>query len=87
MYVQGKKIRQHLTPLVLERIRYIKEFINSIKPVKMYAWERALKEKIQHCRDEEMTWLKRSAFFQSQTTNISAFVPLAATILTYITLA
>ena len=84
---KSMKIRQQLIPLTLERISYIKELVNSIKPVKMYAWERALKEKIQHVRDEELTWLKRSAFIQTQSSNISAAVPLAATILTYITLA
>ena len=80
-------IRQRLTSLTFERISYIKEFVNYIKQVKMYAWEEALREKIQHVRDEELTWLKKAAFIQTQANTVCAAVPLAATILTYITLA
>ena len=81
------KVKQTLIPLTSERVIYIKELVNYIKPVKMYAWERAIKEKIDNVRTEELVWITKLIFITLQTSDILTLTTLMAIILTFIIMA
>ena len=80
-------IKANLVPLTSERVIYIKELVNCIKPVKMYAWEKSIKEKIDNVRTEELEWISKLILITLNTGDVLSLTTLMAIILTFITMA
>ena len=80
----SRKINHKLLPLTLERISYIKELVQCIKPIKICAWEIAIKNKIQRVRIEELNYAKKLIFVQVEETQVIFIIHLAAIMLTFI---
>ena len=80
----SRKINHKLLPLTLERISYIKELVQCIKPIKICAWEKAIKNKIEHVRVEELSCATKLIFVQIEGSQVIFIIPLAAIMLTFI---
>ncbi|XP_044057052.1 ATP-binding cassette sub-family C member 12 isoform X2 [Siniperca chuatsi] len=66
------------------RVRTINEILNSIKLIKMYAWEDSFEQKIAGLRKNEKKELQRVSYVQNANTSIINIIPTLATILTFI---
>ena len=73
-------------PITDKRISYIKELVNAIKSVKMYAWEKAFMEKIHSTRKEEVACLRKAAFVQNQAITVGVTITVTASVVTFIAL-
>ncbi|XP_041645483.1 ATP-binding cassette sub-family C member 12 [Cheilinus undulatus] len=66
------------------RVRTMNEILNSIKLIKMYAWEDSFEEKVAALRKKEKKQLKRVCHIQNLNTSITGIIPTVATVLTFI---
>ncbi|CAJ1048484.1 LOW QUALITY PROTEIN: multidrug resistance-associated protein 9-like [Xyrichtys novacula] len=66
------------------RVRTMNEILNSIKLIKMYAWEESFEEKVAALRKQEKTHLKKVCYIQNMNTSITGIIPTIATVLTFI---
>ena len=69
-----------------KRVSLMNEVINSIRLIKMYAWEESFSEKIQKIRLDEMKVLQKTAFLQSISFSITPCVTVVAAVITIIAL-
>ena len=69
-----------------KRVSLMNEVINSIRLIKMYAWEESFSEKIQSIRLDEMKVLQKTAFLQSISFSITPCVTVVAAVVTIIAL-
>ncbi|XP_022598440.1 multidrug resistance-associated protein 9 [Seriola dumerili] len=65
------------------RVRTMNEILNSIKLIKMYAWEDSFEKKIAVLRKNERKQLQRVNYVQNINTSITSIIPTLATILTF----
>ncbi|XP_070762761.1 ATP-binding cassette sub-family C member 12 [Enoplosus armatus] len=66
------------------RVRTMNEILNSIKLIKMYAWEDSFEEKIAALRENEKKELQKVSYVQNANTSITSIIPTLATVLTFI---
>ena len=69
-----------------KRVSLMNEVINSIRLIKMYAWERSFSDKIQKIRLAEMRALQKTAFLQSISFSITPCITVVAAVVTVIAL-
>lgn len=50
------------------RIKLMNEMLNSIKVLKLYAWELAFKDKVSEIRERELSVLKKAAYLGAMST-------------------
>ncbi|XP_035537849.1 multidrug resistance-associated protein 9 [Morone saxatilis] len=66
------------------RVRTMNEILNSIKLIKMYAWEDSFETKIAGLRKTEKKHLQSVSYVQNINTSITSIIPTLATVLTFI---
>ncbi|XP_037602742.1 multidrug resistance-associated protein 9-like [Sebastes umbrosus] len=66
------------------RVRTMNEILNSIKLIKMYAWEDSFEQKITGLRKNEKKELQRVSYIQSANVSIASLIPIIATVITFI---
>ncbi|XP_073320576.1 ATP-binding cassette sub-family C member 12 [Pagrus major] len=66
------------------RVRTVNEILNSIKLIKMYAWEDSFEKKIAGLRKNEKKQLRLVSYIQNMNTSITSIIPTIATVLTFI---
>lgn len=69
-----------------KRVALMNEVINSIRLIKMYAWEIPFSDKIQKIRIAEMRALQKTAFLQSISFSITPCITVVAAVVTVIAL-
>ncbi len=62
------------------------EIINSIRLIKMYAWELPFADKIKKLRKKEMQELRKTGFLQSVSFSVTPCITVVAAIVTIIAL-
>ncbi|XP_051918403.1 ATP-binding cassette sub-family C member 12 isoform X2 [Hippocampus zosterae] len=74
---------QHKSILMTDsRVRTMNEILNSIKLIKMYAWEESFEKKIAELRKREKKYLRQTSYVQNANNNITAVLPILATMFT-----
>ncbi|XP_034089649.1 multidrug resistance-associated protein 9 isoform X2 [Gymnodraco acuticeps] len=66
------------------RVRTMNEILNSIKLIKMYAWEDSFEKKIAEFRKNEKKQLQKASYVQNTNYSIITIIPTLATVLTFI---
>ncbi|KAM9366664.1 ATP-binding cassette sub-family C member 12 [Symphorus nematophorus] len=66
------------------RVRTMNEILNSIKLIKMYAWEDSFEKKIAGLRKTEKKQLQMVSYVQNINTSITSIIPTIATVLTFL---
>jgi ATP-binding cassette subfamily C (CFTR/MRP) protein 5 len=72
-----------MAPVTDKRVALMNELINSIRLVKMYAWEKPFFDKIQSVRNDELKLLRRSAFLQSISFSVTPTITIIAAVVTF----
>ena len=62
------------------------EIINSMRLIKMYAWEQPFTQRIDNLRKDEVKNLRKAAFLQSLTSTISPSITIVAGFATFLTM-
>ena len=62
------------------------EIINSMRLIKMYAWEKPFTQRIDKLRKDEVKNLRKAAFLQSLTATISPSITIVAGFATFLTM-
>lgn len=65
------------------RVRTMNEILNSIKLIKMYAWEDSFEKKVAGLRKNERKKLRLVNYIQNINTSITSIIPTIATVLTF----
>ncbi|XP_074522327.1 ATP-binding cassette sub-family C member 12-like [Halichoeres trimaculatus] len=78
------RFRWNAIQLTDSRVRTMNEILNSIKLIKMYAWEDSFEEKVAALRKKEKTELKKVCYIQNMNTSITGIIPTVATVLTFV---
>ncbi|KAM7423643.1 hypothetical protein PAMA_000139 [Pampus argenteus] len=65
------------------RVRTMNELLNSIKLIKMYAWEESFEEKIADIRKREKKQLQKVGYIQNANSSITSIIPTLSTVLTF----
>jgi hypothetical protein len=81
-YLFGKimKFRRAQTNLVDHRVRLLTEIINSIRAVKLYAYEGHFGQKVSEMRNKELSKLRSYALVRSSVNGFFFVAPIFATI-------
>ncbi|XP_075955733.1 ATP-binding cassette sub-family C member 12-like [Anarhichas minor] len=79
-----KTLRLNTVLINDSRVCTMNEIINSIKLIKMYAWEDSFEKKITGFRKNEMKELQKVSYVQNANISIVGIIPTLATILTFI---
>ncbi|XP_067351135.1 ATP-binding cassette sub-family C member 12 [Channa argus] len=66
------------------RVRTMNEILNSIRLIKMYAWEDSFEKKIAGLRKTEKEHLKTVIYVQNSNNSITSIIPTLATVVTFI---
>ncbi|TKS69724.1 Multidrug resistance-associated protein 9 ATP-binding cassette sub-family C member 12 [Collichthys lucidus] len=66
------------------RVRTMNEILNSIKLIKMYAWEDSFEKKIAGLRKTEKKELQRVSYVQNINSSITSIIPTTATVFTFV---
>ncbi|XP_072237117.1 ATP-binding cassette sub-family C member 12 isoform X1 [Leuresthes tenuis] len=66
------------------RVRTMNEILNSIKLIKMYAWEESFEKTIAGLRKNEKKQLGFVSYIQNANTSITSIIPTLATVLTFL---
>ncbi|CAN9506875.1 unnamed protein product [Ophioblennius macclurei] len=66
------------------RVRTMNEILNSIKLIKMYAWEDSFETKIADLRKEEKRVLLNAGVVQNVNTSFTSIIPTVATVVTFL---
>ncbi|XP_077481392.1 ATP-binding cassette sub-family C member 12-like isoform X1 [Stigmatopora argus] len=77
------KFRQKAVVMTDSRVRTWNEVLNSIKLIKIYAWEDSFEEKIAELRRKEKGHLRTASYIQDANMDITSIVPALATVLTF----
>lgn len=85
MFVRMITYRQAQMKVVDTRVRLLTEIINNIRAVKLYAYENLFGEKVSALRRKELAKLRRNGLNRSFMISTMNFVPVLATVLTFIT--
>ncbi|XP_032668813.1 sodium leak channel non-selective protein-like [Odontomachus brunneus] len=67
------------------RVRLMSEILESIKLIKMYAWEKYFSQKLLAIRKKEERWLHKTAYFQSLSISLTPAIPVISAIITFLT--
>uniref|UniRef100_H3D2W6 ATP binding cassette subfamily C member 12 n=1 Tax=Tetraodon nigroviridis TaxID=99883 RepID=H3D2W6_TETNG len=78
------KFRWKTIQITDNRVRTMNEILNSIKLIKMYAWEDSFQGKIADLRKNEKKQLWVVNFIQNVNVNLTGIVPIIATVLTFL---
>ncbi|KAK3910281.1 Multidrug resistance-associated protein 5 [Frankliniella fusca] len=78
------RVRTNTVVLTDKRINIMSEILNSIKLIKMYAWEDSFADNVKDVRELERVQLQRAAFLQSFSSTISPSITILAAICTFI---
>uniref|UniRef100_A0A3Q2Q4P1 ATP-binding cassette sub-family C member 5 n=1 Tax=Fundulus heteroclitus TaxID=8078 RepID=A0A3Q2Q4P1_FUNHE len=78
------KFRWKAMQITDNRVRTMNEILNSIKLIKMYAWEESFEKKIAGLRKKEKKQIQLVSYIQNINTSISSIVPIVATVLTFL---
>lgn len=78
------RVRTNTVQLTDKRINIMSEILNSIKLIKMYAWEDSFADNVKDVREHERVQLQRAAFLQSFSSTISPSITILAAICTFI---
>uniref|UniRef100_A0A669CI97 ATP binding cassette subfamily C member 12 n=1 Tax=Oreochromis niloticus TaxID=8128 RepID=A0A669CI97_ORENI len=66
------------------RVHTMNEILNSIKLIKMYAWEDSFEKTIAGLRKNEKKQLQKVSYVQNANTNITSIIPTVSTVLTFL---
>nr|XP_061796519.1 ATP-binding cassette sub-family C member 12-like [Nerophis lumbriciformis] len=77
------KFRHKAILMTDSRVRTMNEVLNSIKLIKMYAWEDSFEKKIAELRQTEKRHLRIASYIQNANTSITSIIPTMATVLTF----
>uniref|UniRef100_A0A8C5HE38 ATP-binding cassette sub-family C member 5 n=1 Tax=Gouania willdenowi TaxID=441366 RepID=A0A8C5HE38_GOUWI len=66
------------------RVRTINEILNSIKLIKMYAWEECFESKVESERKRERQQLQKVLYIQNINVSITSIIPTVATVVTFL---
>ncbi|TNN26933.1 Multidrug resistance-associated protein 9 [Liparis tanakae] len=66
------------------RVRTMNEILNSVKLIKMYAWEDSFEKKIADFRKNERKELQKVSYVQNTNSSTTSIIPTIATVLTFI---
>ena len=69
-----------------KRVTMMSEIINSMRLIKMYAWEQPFTQRIDNLRKDEVKNLRKAAFLQSLTTTTSPSITIVAGFATFLTM-
>ena len=69
-----------------KRVTMMSEIINSMRLIKMYAWEQPFTHRIDNLRKDEVKNLRKAAFLQSLTATISPSITIVAGFATFLTM-
>ncbi|XP_027870979.1 multidrug resistance-associated protein 9 isoform X1 [Xiphophorus couchianus] len=78
------KFRWKAMQLTDGRVRTMNEILNSIKLIKMYAWEESFEKKIAGLRKKEKKQVRLVSYIQNINTSITSIIPTVATVLTFL---
>ncbi|KAK9542217.1 hypothetical protein VZT92_000096 [Zoarces viviparus] len=78
------KFRWNTVLITDSRVRTMNEILNSIKLIKMYAWEDSFEEKITGLRKDEKKELRKVSYVQNANTSITSIIPSFSIILTFL---
>uniref|UniRef100_A0A8C6M2D8 ATP binding cassette subfamily C member 12 n=1 Tax=Nothobranchius furzeri TaxID=105023 RepID=A0A8C6M2D8_NOTFU len=78
------KFRSKAMQITDSRVRTMNEILNSIKLIKMYAWEESFEKKIAGLRKREKKQLQLVSYIQNINTSITGIIPTIATVLTFL---
>ncbi|XP_054625875.1 ATP-binding cassette sub-family C member 12 isoform X3 [Dunckerocampus dactyliophorus] len=85
-FVLAKMINRFRHKAILmtdSRVRTMNEVLNSVKLIKMYAWEDSFEKNIAEMREREKKHLRMASYIQNTNTSITSIIPTLATILTF----
>jgi len=66
-----------------KRVRRIYELLNSLKIVKLYAWENLFDKRVQECRDTEIRFLKKNAILKAMINFVFGSAPILVTLVSF----
>jgi ABC transporter transmembrane region len=78
------KLRRRCVQKTEARIHLMTEIIDSIRLIKMCAWEELFCEKIVKIRKEEQRYLANTAWTQSTNLSLTPLVPVIAAVVTFL---
>ncbi|XP_024151598.2 multidrug resistance-associated protein 9 isoform X1 [Oryzias melastigma] len=78
------KFRWRAILITDNRVRTMNEILNSIKLIKMYAWEESFEEKIAELRKTEKKQIRLFSYVQNTNTSVTSIVPTMATVATFL---
>ncbi|KAM4743675.1 ATP-binding cassette sub-family C member 12 [Anableps anableps] len=78
------KFRWKAMQITDSRVRTMNEILNSIKLIKMYAWEESFEKKIAGLRKKEKKQMRLVSYIQNINTSITSIIPTLATVLTFL---
>lgn len=79
-------LRNRVVGITDKRTTMMCEIVNSIRLIKMYAWEEPFINRIIDLRKQEVAHLQKSVFLQSFTASVSPSITIIASIVTFITM-
>ncbi|CAD6567059.1 MAG: hypothetical protein TREMPRED_003289 [Tremellales sp. Tagirdzhanova-0007] len=85
MFVRLITYRQAQMKIVDVRVRLLSEIINNIRAVKLYAYEVFFGEKVSKLRRQELAKLRRNGLNRATMNATMSFIPILASVLTFIT--
>ncbi|XP_049573002.1 ATP-binding cassette sub-family C member 12 [Syngnathus scovelli] len=77
------KFRHKAIMMTDSRVRTMNEILNSIKLIKMYAWEESFEKKIAELRQSEKKYLRIASYIQNSNNTITSILPTLATVATF----
>ncbi|XP_072320763.1 ATP-binding cassette sub-family C member 12 [Eucyclogobius newberryi] len=83
----GKMIQKFRIPTIKStdsRVRKMNEILNSVKLIKMYAWEESFEKEVAGIRKKEMRNMRNASFFENANVSLSTLGPLIATVITFL---
>ena len=79
-------LRLRVVTITDKRVTMMSEIINSMRLVKMYAWEQPFTQRIENLRKEEIMNLRKSALLQSLSSTITPSITIIAGFATFLTM-
>ena len=79
-------LRLKVVTITDKRVTMMSEIINSMRLIKMYAWEQPFTQRIDKLREGEIHNLKKSALILSVTSTISPSITIIAGFATFLTM-
>ena len=79
-------LRLKVVTITDKRVTMMSEIVNSIRLIKMYAWEQPFIQRIDKLRKEEIKNLRKAAMLSSATSTISPSITIVAGFATFLTM-